>query len=82
GNLNWKNTFDTAGKEVTTDFDYVRYSTVSDMTLATDCYNSANDYNGNMLLRGHLPSDINIYTFKSDYVHPFKGGKIEAGIKN
>lgn len=82
GNLNWKHTFDTAGKEVTTDFDYVRYSNVSDMTLATDFYNSANDYNGNMLLRGHLPSDINIYTFKSDYVHPFKGGKIEAGIKN
>lgn len=82
GNLNWKHTFDTTGRELTADFDYVRYSNVSDMTLATDFYNSANQYNGSLLLRGHLPSNISIYTFKSDYVRPFKNGKLEAGIKN
>jgi hypothetical protein len=82
GNLNWKHNFDSAGKELTADFDYVRYRNVSDMTLATDFYNSANQYNGNMLLHGYIPSDINIYTFKSDYVRPYKNGKFEAGIKN
>jgi hypothetical protein len=29
-----------------------------------------------------LPSDINIYSIKSDYTHPFKGGRFEAGIKS
>jgi len=29
-----------------------------------------------------LPSDINIYSIKSDYTHPFKGGRLEAGIKS
>jgi hypothetical protein len=28
-----------------------------------------------------LPAEIDIYTFKSDYIHPLKKGKIEAGIK-
>ena len=28
-----------------------------------------------------MPSDIDIYTFKTDYVHPIKGGRIEAGLK-
>ena len=82
GNLNWKHSFDTTGKELTADFDYVRYNNTSDMTLATDFYNSSGQYTGDLLLRGYIPSDINIYTFKSDYVHPIKNGKIEAGIKN
>src|SRR4030095_8453607 len=32
-NLNWKHTFDTMGKEITADFDYVVYDNVSDMLL-------------------------------------------------
>ena len=39
-NLNWKHTFDTTGKELTADFDYVVYGNVSDMILTTDYYNS------------------------------------------
>lgn len=81
GNFNWKHTFDSTGKELTADFDYVRYENTSDMTLATDFYNNNNQYTGNLLLRGHLPSDISIYTFKSDYVRPFKNGRFEAGVK-
>ncbi len=81
GNLNWKHTFDSTGKELTADFDHVRYRNVSDMTLGTDFFNANNQYSSSLLLSGHLPSNISIYTFKSDYVHPFKNGRIEAGVK-
>ena len=80
-NLNWKHNFDTTGKEITADFDYVVYSNVSDMVLTTDYYNNVLDPTGTSSLRGHLPSDIDIYTFKTDYVYPVKGGRIEAGLK-
>ncbi|MGZ3838503.1 MAG: TonB-dependent receptor domain-containing protein [Flavisolibacter sp.] len=80
-NLNWKHSYDSTGKELTADFDYVRYSNVSDMVLTTSYYDSDLQPTGISHLKGHLPSNIDIYTFKSDYTHPFKGGKIEAGIK-
>lgn len=80
-NLNWKHTFDTSGKELTADFDYVVYSNVSDMVLTTDYYNNFLQPTATSYLRGHLPSDIDIYTFKTDYSHPVKGGRFEAGMK-
>ena len=80
-NLNWKHTFDTTGRELTADFDYVVYGNVSDMILTTDFYNETLQKTGSSLLKGHLPSDIGIYTFKTDYTQPFKGGRFEAGLK-
>jgi hypothetical protein len=80
-NLNWKHTFDTNGRELTADFDYVVYSNVSDMVLTTDFYSGSLQKTGTSYLKGHLPSNIDIYTFKSDYTHPLKGGRFEAGIK-
>jgi hypothetical protein len=80
-NLNWKHTFDTTGRELTADFDYVVYSNVSDMILTTDFYNGSLQKTGTSYLKGHLPSDIDIYTFKSDYTQPVKNGRFEAGIK-
>ncbi len=80
-NLNWKHVFDTSGKELTADLDYVTYSNVSDMTLQTDYYNNMLQWTGTSYLRGHLPANINIYTLKADYLQPFKGGRFEAGIK-
>ena len=80
-NLNWKHSFDTLGKEITADFDYVVYSNTSDMLLTTDFYNSSLQKTGTSYLKGHLPSDIGIYTFKTDYTYPIKGGRIESGIK-
>src|SRR5206468_11922661 len=36
-----------------------------------------------LYLKGHLPSEISIYSVKSDYVHPLKNGaRIETGIKS
>jgi len=81
-NLNWKHSFDTTGREITADFDYVTYNNVSDMILTTDYYTSTLQKTSTTYLKGYLPSDINIYTFKSDYTQPIKGGgRFEAGVK-
>lgn len=82
GNLNWKHTFDSTGKELTADFDFVKYGNTSDMLLASDFFDGNYQRTGEMLLKGHLPSDINIYSFKSDFTLPFKNGRLEAGVKS
>jgi hypothetical protein len=82
GNLNWKHSFDSTGRELTADFDYVRYSTNTDMSLETDAYNGSLQKVGHTSLRGKIPAGINIYSFKSDYTRPFKNGRFEAGFKS
>lgn len=82
-NVNFRHVFDSTGRELTADFDFVAYRNTSNMLLTTDFYDPAGQVTDpTLLLKGHLPSVIDIYTFKSDYVHPLKNGaKIEAGIK-
>ena len=80
-NLNWKHSFDTAGRELNSDFDFVAYNNVGDLLLTTDYYNNMLQHTGTSFLRGHLPANIDIYTFKSDYIHPLKEGRFEAGVK-
>ncbi|MFL5811465.1 MAG: TonB-dependent receptor domain-containing protein [Flavisolibacter sp.] len=81
GNLNWKHSYDSTGKELTADFDYVVYRNTSDMELKTVPYSGTGVEGPHALLRGHLPSHIDIYSFKSDYTKPFKNGRLEAGVK-
>jgi outer membrane receptor protein involved in Fe transport len=81
GNLNWKHTFDSTGKEITADFDYVTYSNLTDMNLTTDIYNGSLQYLYSSALRGTIPSNINIYSFRTDFTRPIHNGRIEAGLK-
>lgn len=81
-NLNWRHSYDSTGRELSADLDYVLYSNLSDMSLSTDVYNNAFQFQSSSALRGHLPSHINIYSFKMDYTRPMKNGTIEAGIKS
>jgi outer membrane receptor protein involved in Fe transport len=83
-NVNYRHQFDSAGRELTADFDFIAYQNASRMTLTTDFFDGDGQPSSNQLvLKGHLPSEIRIYSLKSDYVHPFKkGGKLEAGIKS
>lgn len=81
GNLNWKHSFDNKGHELMTDFDYVRYANESDILLVTDIYDNNLQYENTSKLRGNLPSQIDIYTLKSDYTKPLKNGRIDAGFK-
>ncbi|MFD1141467.1 outer membrane beta-barrel protein [Larkinella insperata] len=84
GNVNYKYDFDGKGRELTADLDYSRFNGDSYNSLNTT-YRNANDSiaQAPALVRNDMPSAINIWAFKSDYVHPLKkGGKLEAGVKS
>jgi iron complex outermembrane receptor protein len=81
GNLNWRHSYDSTGKELTADFDYVKYYQLSRQALSTDIYDGTLYQNGNTQLKGRIPAHIDIYSFKSDYTKPFTNGRFEAGVK-
>lgn len=82
-NINFKHTFDSTGREITADVDYAFYNNRSNTELNTQSFDEDGvKKDGDVILRGVIPSDIDIYSAKVDYVHPFKKGvKLEAGFK-
>ena len=82
-NLNFRHQFDSTGRELTVDLDYVRYSSGSDQHFDNITTYPGNNDTTETVLTGNTPSTINIYTFKTDYTHPLtKDLKLEAGIKS
>ncbi|HEX7844339.1 MAG TPA: TonB-dependent receptor, partial [Chitinophagaceae bacterium] len=83
-NMNYKHTFDSLGMELTADLDYAFYNNKNRTELVTSSYD-ANDVKlgHDVTLKGVIPSMIDIYTGKVDFVKPFKSGlKLEAGLKS
>ena len=82
-NLNYKHTFDSTGREITADLDQAHYTNRSNTSLNTQIFDAHDlKVGSDVILNGTIPSDINIYSAKVDYVHPFKSGlKLEAGLK-
>lgn len=81
-NINYKHNFDSAGRELTVDLDYIGYDNSNKSMLNTEVYNQNGDYQGGLSLSGDIPGKINIYSLKSDYVHPLKNDmRFEAGLK-
>lgn len=81
-NLNLRHQFDSTGRSLTADADYVAYSTHIKQLYKNDVWlpDGTNTYNDRQT--GELPSDIKIYAFKTDYTHPLKGNtKFDAGLK-
>jgi outer membrane receptor protein involved in Fe transport len=83
GNINFKHTFDTAGKELTADIDYGIFKTSSLTRTASRFYNMDGTSRGDDdILDGNQLGDLRFKTGKIDYVNPFgKGAKLEAGFK-
>ncbi|WP_296148395.1 outer membrane beta-barrel protein [uncultured Flavobacterium sp.] len=81
-NLNFRHDFDSLGRKITMDADFLRYENDIAQSFKNYIFQPDNSLSEQDELIGNLPSNINIYTFKTDYVHPFKkGGKLEAGYK-
>jgi outer membrane receptor protein involved in Fe transport len=81
-NLNFRHQFDSTGRELTADADYVTYNANRQQDFLNTSYTSNwnKKYADNLL--GELPSVINIVSAKLDYTHPLKSGlKIETGLK-
>ncbi|MDP4262508.1 MAG: TonB-dependent receptor [Bacteroidota bacterium] len=82
-NINLKHTFDSTGREITTDVDHGEYNSGSLTHNATSYYK----LDGTMLQPGYIldgdqDGKLKFTTIKSDYVNPLrKGAKIETGFK-
>jgi len=82
-NLNMRHQFDSTGRELTADLDYIRYDATNDQRFVNTTYNPGWVKRYDELLNGDLPLSINIYSAKVDYSHPLKNNmKIEMGVKS
>lgn len=82
-NINLRHVFDTTGRELTFDADYIRYTQNNDQLLDNQYLNAANQplSNGDSLI-SQVPSTINIYSFKADYSQTLPANiKFETGVK-
>lgn len=82
-NINFKHTFDSTGKEISTDIDYGNYRSTSLTVNATKYYKlDGSSLQPDYILDGDQKGKLNFKTFKTDYVNPLKNGaKFEAGFK-
>lgn len=81
-NINFRHQFDSTGRELTADADFLSYNSNKDQLFNNTSYTSAWGLKNSDVLLGELPSAIKIYSGKIDYTHPLKkGAKIESGLK-
>ncbi len=83
-NFNIRQLLDTTGTEITFDADYIKYKSNNNQNLSNAYYNQVGipTVKPDTLL-GYLPQQIEIFSAKVDFVHPFnKGAKLEAGLKS
>ncbi len=82
-NLNYKKALNKEGREISADADYAFYDSRNKNTLMTSVFDNANNLLTSSSLLTNMPSRIDIYSFKTDYVHPFKNKwKLETGLKS
>jgi len=81
-NFNLRHQFDSTGREITTDVDYIKYATTSALQFNSTSFENNWSKTGTNRFRGDLPMAIDIYSAKVDYAQPLKGeAKLEAGLK-
>ena len=81
-NLNFRHRFDSTGREITADVDYLNYNSNKDQYFSNNSYTAGWSLKNSDILLGELPSAINILSAKTDYTQPLKkGAKFEAGLK-
>ncbi|WP_197076757.1 TonB-dependent receptor [Hymenobacter terrenus] len=83
-NLNYCWALDSAGRELTTDADYVRYTTDKNQRFSNVAFGPDSEQAQDAgQLRSAQSSEVTIRALKADYVHPFAGTawRAEAGAK-
>ncbi len=82
GNINFKHTFDTTGKELNADIDLGRFNARPLQDININTFDDNNAPLDNSKQKSDQRSIITIKSFKADYTHPLKDkAKFEAGIK-
>jgi len=81
-NLNYNHQFDSLGTSLAVDLDYIKYRSDQSQAFLNSFYNAHGQWSRSQDITANLPSDIDIYAGKLDYVHSLKGkGRWEAGVK-
>lgn len=81
-NLNYRHKFDKENGDITFDLDYLNYRNQTNQNYYNYSYFPDMRLKSQDLLTGDLPSDIDIYTAKTDYTKPINElWKLEAGLK-
>lgn len=82
-NINLKHSFDTTGRELTTDVDYGVFNNSSLTRTASSFYNlNGTPKREDDILDGDQTGKLILRTAKADYTQPLKGGaKLETGYK-
>lgn len=82
-NLNYSHQFDSLGKAITFDADYLKYNSRTDQSFFSQTLSPDKAILGSSTITSNLPTDIDIYSVKTDYSHPLQGkANIEAGLKS
>ncbi|MDB4903723.1 MAG: TonB-dependent receptor [Mucilaginibacter sp.] len=82
-NLNYTHKFDSTGRTLTFDLDYIRDVSGSNQLFVNNTFLPDGTLTNSRTLSDNLPAIINIYSAKADYSHPLKGkAKLEAGVKS
>ena len=82
-NLNYTHKFDSIGRTLTFDLDYIHNIAGSNQLFVNNTFLPDGSLTNTQTISDNLPSTINIYSAKVDYTHPFKGkAKLEAGVKS
>ncbi len=82
-NLNLQHRFSRPGQELNADLDYIRYHSYGDQSLFNSAHVVGNGLAEDSNIVYRLPTDVNIYSFKTDYVQPLRArAEFEAGIKS
>ncbi len=81
-NLNYSHQFDSLGKALTIDVDYLKYDNNHDQTFFNNTYNAAGVLGSVQNIIDNTPTNINIYAAKTDYTQPLRGkAKLAFGLK-
>ncbi|WP_439695152.1 outer membrane beta-barrel protein [Mucilaginibacter sp. AW1-7] len=82
-NLNYTHKYDSTGRTLTFDLDYIHNAAGSNQMFVNNTFLPDGTLTNSQTLTDNLPSTINIYSAKADYTRSLKGkAKLEAGVKS
>lgn len=83
-NFNLRHQFDSTGTELTADIDLINYNANNSQKFTNMFFDEYDVKKGpDEFIKSNLPSDIKIYSFKTDFSKPLnKTTKLEAGLKS
>lgn len=80
-NLNFSHQYDSTGKLLTFDLDYIQYRIRARQTFINDFLDGEGAFKRQEKITTDLPSSIAIYSAKADYEHPLRKSRFGAGFK-